>query len=89
MPMMKAVFDMVKETEIPVRVSLETLMLDGIGMCGACRVTHFGKVKFACADGPEFDAYGLDFADILNRQKAYKSKEIEAEEYCKCKNDNR
>ena len=90
MPMMKAVFDMVKSfnDKIPVRLSLETLMLDGIGMCGACRVNYYGETKFTCADGPEFDAYGLDFVDIANRQKAYKDKEkIAMEQHngeCKC-----
>lgn len=78
--MMKAVFEMAKNFNIPVRVSLEVLMLDGIGMCGACRIKHGHDTKFACVDGPEFDAAKLDFDDIANRQKNYVEKEKEAME---------
>ena len=76
--MMKSVFDLAKGFDIPVRVSLEVLMLDGIGMCGACRIKHAHEIKFACIDGPEFDAANLDFDDIANRQKNYLEKEREA-----------
>lgn len=92
MPMMEAVFSCVRKfankDKIPVKLSLETLMLDGIGMCGACRVSYFGETKFTCADGPEFDADGLDFQDIKNRQKAYKNQELQVSPHqgdCKCK----
>jgi ferredoxin/flavodoxin---NADP+ reductase len=101
--MMKAVYEMVKEKieiykiekNIPVMVSLEVLMLDGIGMCGACRVKYGEENKFACVDGPIFDASKLDFSDIMNRQKSYKGKEeialkkwqeeAEHKESCQCK----
>jgi ferredoxin--NADP+ reductase len=76
--MMKAVYDYAKNFDIPVKVSLEVLMLDGIGMCGACRIKHGHDTKFACVDGPEFDASKLDFQDIMNRQKNYVQKEKEA-----------
>jgi len=76
--MMKAVFELAKNVEIPVRVSLEVLMLDGIGMCGACRIKHGNETKFACVDGPEFDAAKIDFDDIGNRQKTYIEREQEA-----------
>jgi ferredoxin--NADP+ reductase len=76
--MMKAVFDLVKQHNIPLRLSLESLMVDGIGMCGACRVNYEEHIKFSCIDGPEFDAYKLDFQDIMNRQKAYCSQEKKA-----------
>jgi len=57
LPMMKAVADVTLPYKIPTVVSLNTLMVDGTGMCGACRVTVGGKVKFACVDGPEFDGH--------------------------------
>ncbi|MFC1484919.1 sulfide/dihydroorotate dehydrogenase-like FAD/NAD-binding protein [bacterium] len=92
--MMKAVFEIASEYDIPIKVSLETLMLDGIGMCGACRVYHYGKIKFTCVDGPEFDAYGLNFDDIANRQKRFKNQEktsldiFDKEGKCKCQKEN-
>ncbi|MDR0676846.1 MAG: sulfide/dihydroorotate dehydrogenase-like FAD/NAD-binding protein [Elusimicrobiota bacterium] len=79
--MMKSVFETVKKKlqnikqKIPVMVSLEVLMLDGIGMCGACRVKYEKENKFACMEGPIFNAEKLDFNDIMNRQKSYKNKE--------------
>ena len=61
-------------------VSLNTLMVDGTGMCGACRVTVGGKTRFACVEGPEFDGYEVDFDEAMRRQGMYRSQEHEAEE---------
>jgi len=65
---------------IPTEVSLNTIMVDGTGMCGACRVSIGGKTKFVCVDGPEFDASLVDFDEMLQRMGAYKSQELEAYE---------
>ena len=70
---------------IPVTVSLNTLMVDGTGMCGACRVTVGGKTRFACVEGPEFDGYEVDFDEAMRRQGQYKAEEAEATERHKCK----
>ena len=56
-------------------VSLNTIMVDGTGMCGGCRVLVGGENKFACVDGPEFDAHKVDFANLMERQKMYKTQE--------------
>jgi len=63
---------------IPVVVSLNTLMVDGTGMCGACRASVGGKMKFACVDGPEFDGALVDFDEAMRRQGQYKAEEMEA-----------
>lgn len=68
---------------IPVTVSLNTLMVDGTGMCGACRVTVGGRTKFACVDGPEFDGYEVDFDEAMRRQGQYRDEENEARNACK------
>lgn len=70
---------------IPVIVSLNTLMVDGTGMCGACRVTVGGKTRFACVEGPEFDGYEVDFDEAMRRQGQYKAEEAEAKENHKCR----
>ncbi len=69
--MMKFVSLLTKKYEIPTMASLNTIMVDGTGMCGACRVTVGGKTKFVCVDGPEFDAHQVDFDEMLMRLKAY------------------
>jgi len=69
-----------KKLNIPVTVSLNTLMVDGTGMCGACRVSVGGVTKFACVDGPEFDGYLVDFDEAMRRQKQYKAEELAAME---------
>lgn len=69
--MMKFVSLLTKKYEIPTMASLNTIMVDGTGMCGACRVTVDGKTKFVCVDGPEFDAHKVDFDEMLMRLKAY------------------
>ena len=75
MVMMKFVACLTKKLDIPTVVSLNPIMLDGTGMCGACRVTVGGKVKFACVDGPEFDAHKIDFDEAMKRQSIYKTEE--------------
>lgn len=75
MIMMKFVCLLTKELGIPTIVSLNPIMVDGTGMCGACRVTVGGKVKFACVDGPEFDGHAVDFDEAMKRQQIYKTAE--------------
>lgn len=75
MIMMKFVCQLTKELNIPTIVSLNPIMVDGTGMCGACRVTVGGKVKFACVDGPEFDGHAVDFDEAMRRQQMYKTSE--------------
>ncbi len=70
--MMKFVSALTKKYEIPTVASLNTIMVDGTGMCGACRITVGGKTKFVCVDGPEFDAHQVDFDEMLMRLSAYK-----------------
>lgn len=75
MIMMKFVCLMTKELNIPTIVSLNPIMVDGTGMCGACRVLVGGEVKFACVDGPEFDGHKVDFDQAMKRQQMYKTEE--------------
>ncbi len=75
MIMMKFVCLLTKELNIPTIVSLNPIMVDGTGMCGACRVTVGGKVKFACVDGPEFDGHAVNFDEAMRRQQLYKTEE--------------
>ena len=70
--MMKFVAALTKKYEIPTVASLNTIMVDGTGMCGACRITVGGKTRFVCVDGPEFDAHQVDFDELLMRLSAYK-----------------
>jgi len=69
-----------KKYNIPTEVSLNTIMVDGTGMCGACRVSVGGKTKFVCVDGPEFDAFQVDWDEMMMRMGAYKTQEHEAYE---------
>jgi len=64
-------------------VSLNTIMIDGTGMCGGCRVTVGGETKFVCVDGPEFDGHKVDFDNMMMRLKAYKGQESEAAHKCR------
>lgn len=73
--MMKFVAKTTEEAKIPTIVSLNSIMLDGTGMCGACRVTVGGQTRFACVDGPEFDGHKVDFDELLGRLNAYVDKE--------------
>ena len=85
MIMMKFATLTAKKLELPIIVSLNTLMVDGTGMCGACRVTVAGKTRFACVEGPEFNGYDVDFDEAMRRQGMYKSEEVEANEHHKCR----
>ncbi|MBT3365634.1 MAG: sulfide/dihydroorotate dehydrogenase-like FAD/NAD-binding protein [Nitrospina sp.] len=78
--MMKAVADLTRPHKIPTFLSMNPIMIDGTGMCGACRVTVNGEMKFACVDGPEFDGHAVDFEGLLNRLKTYIPEETEAKE---------
>ncbi len=75
--MMKFVCKLTKQYEIPTVVSLNTIMVDGTGMCGACRVTVGGKTKFVCVDGPEFDGHQVDFDGMMQRLGSFRSEEAE------------
>ena len=83
MIMMKFASLSAKKYNLPIIVSLNTLMVDGTGMCGACRVTVGGKTKFACVDGPEFDGALVDFDEAMRRQGMYRTIESEADHKCK------
>ena len=76
--MMKFVALTTAKYNIPTEASLNTIMVDGTGMCGACRVTVGGKTKFVCVDGPEFDAHAVNWDEMLSRMKSYKAEETEA-----------
>lgn len=75
MIMMKFVCLLTEKYNLPTVVSLNPIMVDGTGMCGACRVTVGGKVKFACVDGPEFDGHAVNFDEAMRRQQLYKTEE--------------
>ena len=85
MIMMKFATLTCKKLNLPVIVSLNTLMVDGTGMCGACRVTVGGKVRFACVEGPEFDGYLVDFDEAMRRQRMYVEEEHDATEHHVCR----
>lgn len=85
MIMMKFATLTCRKLDIPITVSLNSLMVDGTGMCGACRVTVGGKVRFACVEGPEFDGYEVDFDEAMRRQGQYKQEEAEAMEHHVCR----
>ena len=75
MIMMKFVAKLTKELGIPTIVSMNPIMVDGTGMCGACRVTVGDEIKFACVDGPEFDGHLINFDEAMKRQQLYKTEE--------------
>ena len=75
MIMMKFACQLTKKLEIPTVVSMNTIMVDGTGMCGACRLMVGGEVKFACVDGPEFDGWEVDFDQAMQRSRLYKTEE--------------
>jgi NAD(P)H-flavin reductase len=82
--MMKFVALLTKKYQIPTIASLNTIMVDGTGMCGACRVTVAGKTKFVCVDGPEFDAHEIDYDEMMKRLNTYKKEEqLSYESYLK------
>jgi len=81
MIMMKFVSAMTKKLGIPTMASLNSMMIDGTGMCGACRVSVGGQTKFTCVDGPEFDAHEVDFEEAMRRQQAFKKEEQEEKKH--------
>ncbi|HDY88040.1 MAG TPA: sulfide/dihydroorotate dehydrogenase-like FAD/NAD-binding protein [bacterium] len=87
-PMMKAMTKLTKELNIPTIVSLNALMVDGTGMCGACRVTVDGKTKFTCVDGPEFDGHKVDFDELMHRLNIFIEFEARAREQYKLECEN-
>jgi NAD(P)H-flavin reductase len=74
-PMMRAVSNTTKPYSIPTVVSLNPIMVDGTGMCGACRVTVGGKTQFVCVDGPEFDGHQVDYGELILRNRSYLKEE--------------
>ena len=78
LPMMKAVCEMTRPLQIKTIVSMNPIMIDGTGMCGGCRLTVGGETKFACVDGPDFDAHEVDFDSLLKRAAFYKDEQDEA-----------
>lgn len=83
-PMMKFVSRMTFDYNVKTLVSLNTIMVDGTGMCGSCRITVGGETKFACVDGPEFDGHSVDFAELEARLQAYTEMEKQAFDKYKC-----
>jgi len=80
--MMKFCVAAVKEFNVPIMVSLNTIMIDGTGMCGGCRVNIGGETKFVCVDGPEFDGYKVDFENMMSRMAAYRERESSDHHAC-------
>ncbi|PIU83696.1 MAG: ferredoxin-NADP reductase [Elusimicrobia bacterium CG06_land_8_20_14_3_00_38_11] len=86
-PMMKVVSEITKQHNLKIIVSLNPVMVDGTGMCGACRVSVGGITKFACVDGPDFDGHLVDWKELTCRLSLFKQKEKESlDHYCKLKN---
>ena len=86
-PMMRAVCGVTKEFNIKTMVSMTAIMIDGTGMCGGCRLTVDGQVKFACTDGPDFDGHKIDFEEAIHRSNTYKEEEKQSKEkYCRLLN---
>jgi len=83
--MMKAVSDMTLTYKIKTLVSLNSIMVDGTGMCGSCRIRYNNKPKFTCVDGPEFDGHLVDFGELLKRQNRFVDKEKQALEHYGCR----
>ena len=81
-PMMKFCVKTAEKTNTPCIVSLNTIMIDGTGMCGGCRVVVGGETKFVCVDGPEFDGHLVDWDNMMKRQRTYKGYEAEAHHKC-------
>ncbi|MGI5973481.1 MAG: sulfide/dihydroorotate dehydrogenase-like FAD/NAD-binding protein [Oscillospiraceae bacterium] len=86
-PMMKFVCKTTRPYGVKTIVSLNPLMIDGTGMCGCCRVTVGGKVRFACVDGPDFDGHQVDFDELMNRNAVYREREAEEKEHHACRLD--
>ena len=86
-PMMKFVCKTTEPFGVHTSVSLNPIMVDGTGMCGGCRVTVGGEVKFACVDGPEFDGHKVDFAELMSRNSTYRGREAQVKEEHACRMD--
>ena len=86
-PMMKFVCKTTEPFGIKTIVSLNPIMIDGTGMCGGCRVTVGGEIKFACVDGPDFDGHQVDFDELMNRNSIYKDRETETAKTHVCRMD--
>ena len=84
-PMMKFVSKTTEPFGVKTVVSLNPIMIDGTGMCGGCRVTVGGEVKFACVDGPDFDGHKVDYAELMNRNGVYREREAEVRQTHKCR----
>ncbi len=84
-PMMKFVCKTTEPFGVHTSVSLNPIMVDGTGMCGGCRVTVGGEVKFACVDGPEFDGHNVDFAELMSRNSTYRGREAQVKENHACR----
>lgn len=82
--MMKVTSDLTKKYDIPTTVSMNTIMIDGTGMCGGCRLTVGGEIKFACVDGPEFDGHQVDFSEAMSRSRIYSGQEKHDKEAHAC-----
>lgn len=82
LPMMKAVSNLTKQYNVHTLVSLNAIMVDGTGMCGGCRVSVGGQMKFACVDGPEFDAHQVDFDEMIMRNRTYVDMEKISDHRC-------
>ena len=83
LPMMHAIVEITRDYKIPTIVSLNPIMVDGIGMCGGCRAIVGGKIVFVCVDGPEFDGHKVDFESLMRRNVAYRDIEARKEHECK------
>ena len=84
-PMMKFVCKTTEPFGVHTSVSLNPIMVDGTGMCGGCRVTVGGEVKFACVDGHEFDGHQVDFAELMSRNSTYRTREADVKEHHACR----
>lgn len=90
LPMMKAVAELTRACGIETLASMNPIMVDGSGMCGCCRVSVGGKMRFACVDGPDFDAHAVDFDELIIRNRFYHEQERAAHEhYCRLTKENR
>jgi ferredoxin--NADP+ reductase len=85
LPMMKAVANLTRSYGVETLVSLNTIMVDGTGMCGGCRVTVAGEMRFACVDGPEFDGHKVDFDELMMRNRTYVDMEKIADQKHVCR----
>ena len=81
--MMKNVVNVTKPADLHTMVSLNPIMIDGTGMCGGCRVTVDGKIKFACVDGPDFDGHKVDYDELMKRNSTYRDFEAHDRENCR------